>query len=397
MAGMRRSDFERFLAGLTQDLNTRVFPRVHQALLANPSLRERLSPAFPFPKKVRVGALDTHLVVEYVGPEDAQSETFDTEGVWLPGLSVFEFLGINLDHLRCNRFTFTAPLENMQVFLGDAMSLLGDYLYDVVANPHDLMLNGIPDFTAASEPIYVSNVTFLWSDAQGALRVRRIDFLELMPIQKKGKKIGWPYHTEESLEHFAEFIINYGVPAYRPHLHAILNEFIHLVADRNAEETELTAYLGSHPEILQLAFGAYDLNPQTELVWQYESGKPDLQPDFMPTRMDGYADILEFKLPRLQGRPTVGGATRQHPSFEIDAALAQIDEYQEWCEQETNRRWLTSTKGIKVLRPHTYLVIGHRDDFSAQDRQKLRGRRNATVFTYDEFIAMTRMQLYRVH
>lgn len=395
--GMRPTDFEGFLARLAQSLNTHVFPRVGRALLAQPSLRERLNPAFPFPKKVRVGALDTHLVVEYVGPEDPRSETFKTEGAWLPRRSIFEFLGIDIEHLDCVRIPFTQPLANMQIFLGDAMALLGDYLYDVVANPHDLMLNGIPDFTVTTSPIFVSNVTFLWSDPHGALRMRRIDFMELMPIQKKGRKRGWPYHTQDSLEHFAEFIINYGVPTYRPHLHAVLNEFIHLVGDRQAEEPQLTGYLQRHPEILQLAFGAHNLNPQTELVWQYETNKPNLQPDFMPTRMDGYADILEFKLPRLGGRPTVGEATRWRPSFKIDTALAQIDEYQEWCDQEVNRRWLESTRGIKILKPHTYLVIGHRDDFSAEDRQKLRGRRNATILTYDEFIEMARMQLYRVH
>jgi hypothetical protein len=53
-------------------------------------------------------------------------------------------------------------------------------------------------------------------------------------------------------------------------------------------------------------------------------------------------------------------------------------------------------KNIKILHPHTYLVIGHRDDFDSTERQKLRSRRNATIFTYDEFIEMARMQLYRV-
>jgi Domain of unknown function (DUF4263) len=392
-----RADVEALLARLAERLNAHVFPRIGQALQAEPSLGERLNPAFPFPKKVRVGLLDTHLIVEYVGPEDPRSETFETEGARLRKGSVFDFLGIDIEHLDCVRVPFTQPLANMQIFLGDAMALLGDYLYDILANPNDVMLNGVPDFTAATSPIFVSNVTFLWSDPNGALRVKRIDFMELMPVQKKGKKRGWPYHTQDSLEHFAEFIINYGVPTYRPHLHAVLNEFIQLVATREVNEPQVTGYLASHPEILQLAFGASNLNPQTELVWQYATDKSNLQPDFMPTRMDGYADILEFKLPRLGARPTVGEATRWHPSFEIDAALAQIDEYEEWCQQEVNRRWLQSTKGIKVLNPHTWLVIGHRDQFSAKDRQKLRGRRNATILTYDEFIEMARMQLYRVH
>jgi hypothetical protein len=312
--------------------------------------------------------------------------------MWRPGVSVFDFLGIEVEHLSPVHIPITTSLENVQIFLGDAMNLLGDYLYDIVSNPHDLALNGILDFTNASEPTYVSNVTFLWSDREGALRIRRIDFLELMPIQKEG----WAYHTEESFANFAEFLVHHEVPRYRPQLHAILNQFIELVVSSNVSEPMITGYLADHPEILQLAFGADNLNPQIDLEWQYPSGKPNLKPDFMPEKMDGYADVLEFKLPRLKSGAVVGPDVRSHPSFEVDSALAQIDEYQDWCAQEINRRWLDSSKGIKVLKPHTYLVIGHSEEFSASDRQRLRGRRNATIFTYDEFIQMARMQLYRV-
>ena len=311
---MTEEEFKAFVAELAMGLNTLVFPKVDEALRTDPSLRQHLNPAFPFPQKVRIGVLDTHLVVEYVGPEDPAHATFSVEAIWRPGVSVFDFLGIEVEHLSPVHIPVTASLENVQVFLGDAMNLLGDYLYDIVSNPHDLLLNGILDFTNASEPTYVSNVTFLWSDREGALRIRRIDFLELVPIQKAG----WAYHTEESFAKFAEFLVHHGVPRYRPQLHAILNQFIALVVSSDASEPMITGYLANHPEILQLAFGADNLNPQIDLEWQYPSGKPNLKPDFMPEKMDGYADVLEFKLPRLKSRAVVGPHVRSHPSFEVD-------------------------------------------------------------------------------
>lgn len=389
---MTKEQFESLVLGIVRDLNERVFPVVDQRLSADPDLRGRLSPAFPYPKKVRIAALDSHLVVEYVGPEDASRGDFEVEGSWLPGRTVFDFLGLDFGHLGAPRIPFGTNLENLQVFLGDAMALLGDYLYDVVANPSSVMLNGIPDFTVATEPTYVSNVAFLWSDSAGVFRIRRIDFMELFPISDDG----WGYHTLESLGHFAEFIISYPVPSYRPHLHQVLNDFIQLVATPQATEPQITSYLESHPEILQLSLGAHQLNPQTRLIWQLPRSTSDLQPDFMPERMDGFSDILEFKLPRLSRNTMVGAESRRHPSSEVEAALAQVDEYEDWCLQDANREWLLRTKGIQVSSPHTYLVIGHSDDFTAEDRQLLRRRRNATIFTYDEFINMARMQLYRI-
>lgn len=134
----------------------------------------------------------------------------------------------------------------------------------------------------------------------------------------------------------------------------------------------------------------HELHPETTLEWQYETDREDLRPDFMPVKMDGFADIVEFKLPWLKGKPVVGPATRTKPSAEVDTALAQIDEYEEWCAQDVNRRWLEEEKGIRVHAPMTYLVIGHQSEFTAEDRQRFRKRRNAIIVTYDEFVEMAR-------
>jgi len=111
----------------------------------------------------------------------------------------------------------------------------------------------------------------------------------------------------------------------------------------------------------------------------------------------GFADILEFKLPRLTGKAMVGEYPRNMASHEVDKAIEQIDSYEEYCSQEINSQWVDATYGIRLAHPRTTLVMGHSKDFSPEDRQKLRARRNvSSVFTYDEFIDLARMQLYRV-
>lgn len=397
--GWDEAAFRTMVEEIGAELNDLVFPALALALEAEPRLRSRLSPAFPFPQKVRVGVTSTHMCVEFVGPEDPDDPSFEIEGVWAPDSTVSDFLGIDLSAIHVPMaIPHTDHLENVRFFLGESMNMLGDYMYDVVANPSDLVLNGYVDFSVAKAPTYVSNTAFLWSDAEGAIRVRHIDFMELMPIVEEDGQTGWAYRTRESMrDNLVPFLLSYHVPRYDVALHRTLNAFIELVHASDATEPRITKYLSEHPEILQLAFGCDALNPQTRLEWQYETDKEDLQPDFMPVKMDGYADILEFKLPWLKSKGVVGSATRTKPSAEVDAALAQIDEYAEWCDEEVNRRWLEQEKGIRVYAPVTFLVIGHRKDLSAEDRQRFRKRRNAIIYTYDEFVEMTRMNLYRAH
>lgn len=387
-----QEEFERGAKEIVDELNATVFPGIQARLRALPELRKTLNPAFPFPQKVRIGLLDTHLVVEYVGPENTRSDSFDVEAAWRPNVTVFEYLGLDFRHLTVRGLPFPEPIQDQQFFLGEAVKLLGDYLYDIVLNPNSIMLNGFADFSACTSPSHLSNVAFLWSDASGVLRVRRFDFLELFPISDDG----WAWHSPEGLEHFTEWLSRLHVPAYELKLHQCLNEFIELVGNRETSEVMITTFLREHPEILQLAFGINELNPEVTLKWQYRVDARDLRPDFLPTRMDGFADILEFKLPWMPSTPIVGPTSRPQPSHHLDAALSQLDEYADWCGQEQNRDWLEATHGIRMHTPHTYLIIGHGSEFEAAERQKLRGRRNATIFTYDEFVEMARMQLYRV-
>ena len=85
-------------------------------------------------------------------------------------------------------------------------------------------------------------------------------------------------------------------------IHSCAVNNIGLINLQETNEVDIT----EHPEILQYAFGMNKLNAQTLLKWQYQTQDKDLKPDFMPERMDGYCDIMEFKMPNLDGKCIVG-------------------------------------------------------------------------------------------
>jgi len=391
---MNERECEQFAREVATHLNNGVFNTIYRTLRANPSLRQTLNPAFPFPKLLRIGVLEDCLAIEYQGPEVEDEEQLKAEGSWQPSYSVFDFLGIDLSHSASPSLPLTDNLFDFGCFCGDSITYLTEYFYDFRQRAPNLMINGFFDLNKPKVPRVISNTTYFWTDAQGTLKIRHIDFLELFPFGPGGNIL---YHDDKSFSVLADAVLQTRLPTYSVPLHRTLNTFIELISLPDTTEPQITGFLEYNPEVLQLAFGAHNVNPQVLLEWQYDAGKPNLQPDFLIQRMDGYCDILDFKLPRLKSAPIVGTVTRTHPSYEIDTAIAQLNEYELWCSQEVHQKWLKDTKGIEIHDPVKYLVIGHSSDFLAAERQRLRSTRNAVIFTYDEFIEMARYQLYRAH
>lgn len=376
-----------------EELNQTVFRHVYEEILKKPDLRNTLNPAFPYPRELRMAILNDYFVVEYIGPEIEGEDLIRISGTYAPRQNVYDFLGIDISHLNAKSIPSVDNIYDVSFFLGGSMDYLCDYFYDITQMPSQyIYLTGYLDFSKIDRPICVSNTTFFWTDKEGRLKIKHIDFLEIFPQLEEG--IG--YHDEKSMQHLSSFITSLNVPKYNIDLHRKLNDFIQLINSDETSEPEITKYLEDNPEILQISFGAHALNPQKVLRWQYTTDKKDLKPDFLIERMDGFVDILEFKLPRIKSTPIVGRNERQHPSFEIDSAIAQINLYNEWCIQEVNRQWAKTEYYLNINQPVKYLVIGHSDEFTAEERQRLRSTRDIVIFTYDEFIELARYQIYRV-
>lgn len=295
-----------------------------------------------------MGILKKFFVLEFIGPEDLKNGAVPVSMEYQPTYSVHDFLGISC-HCAHKIPVPTNFLDNIAIYMGDSISYLCEYFYDFTQMPMEMfILNGDFDLDSIIKPVSISNVTFFWTDVSGDLKIKHVDFMEIWPLDENGDLT---FHDRVGLHDLGQFLLNYKVPTYNLKLHKELNELIELVNLATTTEVDITQYLENHPQILQIAFGAHNLNPQILLEWQYETELSNLRPDFMPERMGGYCDILEFKTPTLKNASMVGPLERHHPSSEVDRAIAQIDAYEQWCGQEINLQWLEREKGIKVKYP----------------------------------------------
>jgi hypothetical protein len=76
-----------------------------------------------------------------------------------------------------------------------------------------------------------------------------------------------------------------------------LNEFIEFINLPDVSEPQITKFLSDTQKYFNWLFGVNELHPEVLLECQYATDKDHLKPDFFPIRMDGYADLMEFKLP----------------------------------------------------------------------------------------------------
>lgn len=385
-------DVKEFITNIVSLLNEDVFGVIHDFLELHPERRAEINCAFPFPKLIRIGILKKYLIIEYCGPEEKESDLISVQGYERPSDSIEDFLGMDLKHELVFKIPVIEPVENMTFLIGDSIAHLTDYFYDWTQVPYEVIcMNGMIDLDSIDSYSYISNTTFFWTTKQGELKIRRIDFMEVIPLLEDGIA----YYNKDTIGWFTKHLIEMRVPKYNIQIHQYLNELIELISLEETSETDITTFLSEHPQILQYAFGINKLHPQILLEWQYATENSSLKPDFMLQRMDGYCDIMEFKMPHIKGACMVGKNERRQPSYLIDSAVAQINMYSEWCSQKVNVNWLEEKYGIKVLNPVKYLIIGHSDDFEAEDRRKLREERNIIIYTYDEFIEMARYQVYR--
>lgn len=395
MIQMTEEELKTLGMGILSDLNNKVFSRVFDYLAVFPDKRNQINPAFPFPKQVNINIIDGYLIIECIGPEQENEEEIKATFNHQPSQTITEFFEIYQDNTKTPCLPCVGNMSNTNFFFGNALEYLCDYFYDFYSIHADFVLNGMIDFNSIKKPTAFNNCTFFYTDQTDTLKIRHIDFMEIWPFLKDDTKEGILYHDEDSYPTLAKYIIETTRPPYDVKLHKILNDFIELISLESTIETDITTFIECHPELLQLAFGFKQLNPQKILKWQDRSGIPDLKPDFLPEDMSGYCNILDFKLPRLKSKPIVGKVNREQPSFEIDSCVAQLEKYDEYCSQHVHQEWLEKEYNIKINTPRKYIIIGHSKDFSPDDRQRLRKNRDTTFFTYDEFIEMTRYQLYR--
>lgn len=176
-----------------------------------------------------------------------------------------------------------------------------------------------------------------------------------------------------------------------------INRFIELFADSANSETDITSFLSEEENkfILKMGFMGTGIYDQVNCKWQSED-KNNIKPDFFVVKANGYADIIEFKLPRLKGKAIVGRTNREQFSAEIQAYISQTRVYANYFDDPNNRHWFEERYGFKVYKPKRYLVVGRRKDFTGDEWMEIKADfGNIEIITYDDLVDTVIAQFYQ--
>lgn len=176
-----------------------------------------------------------------------------------------------------------------------------------------------------------------------------------------------------------------------------INRFIELFGDSQNSEPTITSFLALKENhfILNMGFMGTGVYSQVKCEWQSED-KDEIIPDFFVVRANGYADIVEFKLPRVKGKTVVGRNNREQFSAEINSYVSQTRVYRSYFDDPNNRRWFEQKYGFKVYKPKRYLVVGRRNDFNCDEWVEIKSDFiDVEIITYDDLVDTVVSQFYQ--
>lgn len=315
--------------------------------------------------------------------------------------------------LRLEDYNLTAPmlcdfvdLEDFVLPTHDALLKLLDLGYNFNAEESVLGINsGFINFQKGTFH-RLKNCRFHYVE-NGNLKTRTVRWMDFFPCEYKETEI-----DEESVQ--VKMRVLYPLfydelwkndLYYRPPVPKsgafsklpIVNRFIEIFGDDDNRETQITAFLEKEENrfILQMAFAGTDLKSQLLCEWQDGENRADLKPDFFSVKANGMAEIIEFKLPRLKGRPVTGKENRETFSAEMNAYIAQTRVYSRYFDDSANRKWFKNKYGFDVYRPRRYIVTGRRSDFSSDEWWKIKADYpDIEIYTYDDLVDTVISLLY---
>ncbi|MDT4873122.1 hypothetical protein FQZ97_1083490 [compost metagenome] len=144
-----------------------------------------------------------------------------------------------------------------------------------------------------------------------------------------------------------------------------------------------------------MKFGAKDIFSELTCEWQSEE-RNSIRPDFFVLQPNGYADIVEFKLPEIDKEFIVGSKNRETFSSWLNSYISQTRVYATYFDDPNNRRWFENKYGFKVHKPRRWLVVGRRGDFDSDVwREIMSDHRDLEILTFDDLIDGVVVQFYK--
>jgi len=352
-----------------------------------------------------------HLAIEYSGSERGKDLTTNSQQF---SVNTFDYTedegdffenitGIKFEGTSGIKFPLPPILEDLVAPTNDAIDKLVELGWNFAAQEAMISMNTcgfeIPKYQCRR----VINA-LLFDVSPNGLITRHIKWLDFIPlkyeiIDEDTSTISVNFSIYEKLfKPDVKYI--YPLPAdedFKYQKLPSLNRFIELAANTENSETTITKFLEQKENsfILSMAFLAKGIYPQVICKWQSEE-REHIQPDFFILKHNGYADIVEFKLPNLKSKPVVGKSNRETFSAEVNKYISQSRVYEEYFSDPNNRSWFYEKYQFHVLHPRRILVMGRRSMFSSEDWRKLENDfKNLTIMTYDELIDGVMAQFYK--
>ena len=334
--------YKAFVLNLGQWLMENYWSPMWKTVAAHPELVAVIPGFLIRPEKLVFYLGRTHIGIEYVGPERlselpqessvVQAQTFDYS---LKECNLLdEIVGLNFGggalRLPLPPVSYDLVLPTNSGF--DELQRLG-WNWSAQQMIVGLNTNGV--MAPEGQFTRIVNGRFFDADESG-LKVRYIRWLDLIPCKydDSGEKVDSFSLNPSLFIRLAEVDPRRPFPLpsdFRLDRLQRVNRFVELLGNKSLGEVDITKALADEKFrfILNMRFAAKDVHPEVTCEWQGADRKA-IRPDFFVVGPDGFADIVEFKLPALAGKVVVGAPNRETFSAEISSYVAQTRVYREY-------------------------------------------------------------------
>lgn len=158
-------------------------------------------------------------------------------------------------------------------------------------------------------------------------------------------------------------------------------------------ETAIAEFINKHPSIIKKAFKTDRYIYEPTLEWINHDGTVHdmaINPDLLIQRADGYFDIYDFKLPKIDKRKLTKGERKKRRFVDyIGEGISQLANYREYFSYPLNAQHAEEKYGIKVRNPKLVLIAGSIENVDRQEvLQACRAYRDVDLIDYDTLASL---------
>ncbi|MGE4319336.1 MAG: Shedu anti-phage system protein SduA domain-containing protein [Deferribacterales bacterium] len=390
------------------ELDNNYWEPLYQYVKDNPDLIKTVPGFLLDHQEIVVYVGRTHIAVEYLGSESlvelkqGSELTVQIRDYLSKNCNLFEqIIGFKYDSTAKSTMPLLPFNEDLLFPTNRGLEKLLELGWNFHAQNSVIGLN-----TPALKPVVgefarVVNGMFFDADESG-LKSRRIKWLDFFPIHfndsgEVSDTISFNLrYMKMAVEDDAQYL--YPIPAdYKYVQLPKINQFIEIWGDNTKSETDITSYLAKKENefILTMKFGAKEVHPEIVCEWQSEY-RENIKPDFFVVQPNGYADIVEFKLPDIKKKAVVGGNNREAFAAWLNSYISQTRVYSSYFDDPNNRKWFEERYGFKVHKPRRWLVVGRRFDFDSDVwREIMSDYKDLEIITFDDLIDGVVVQFYK--